>query len=258
MKKFMKAIAFVTVMCMALSTVAFAHSVPQTANADKTFKVTVTDAGTDQVALMVVEAANGNYDFSNPLYIDQQGANAGTAEFTAKIAKDVTAVDVYVGYASNSTPDNKAAYLGKVDLVQPITEVTISNVNCTWELYHDDTEGSTMEQSATGAIISFDFEAPEGASASQMGWEITYVDPETGENKTKYSDAFDISAYSLGGVIKSGTNVTLGLAFLNGSEKNELDAVTIVNIRARFLFMGDALKNGEQYVFAEDSTPNKD
>ncbi len=229
MKKFMKAIAFVTVMCMALSTVAFAHSVPQTANADKTFKVTVTDAGTDQVALMVVEAANGNYDFSNPLYIDQQGANAGTAEFTAKIAKDVTAVDVYVGYASNPTPDNKAAYLGKVDLVQPITEVTIAKVDT--EIIQS---VAGEQQIGAGVAITFDVEAPKNVSATNMIWAIRYT--EDGVEKVKYTEAFDVTEYAIGTVLKSG--VQLGLAFLNGftREGEEIASVEITDVDVIFLF----------------------
>lgn len=257
MKKFMKAIAFVTVMCMALSTVAFAAGSLGEPTADKTFTVTVTDAGTDQVALLVVEK-DADRATATPLYIDQKPADNGTAAFTAKIAKNVAAVDVYVGYATYAAEHNEAYKVGTVTLSQPVTEVTITNVNCTWELYHDDSEGSTMEQSATGAVISFNFEAPEGVSSSQMGWQITYVDPVTKENKTVYSDAFDISEYSLGSVIESGSNVTLGLAFLNGSEKNGIGSVEIVDIKARFLFVGEALEDGSQYIMAEDDTPNQD
>ena len=255
MKKFMKAIAFVTVMCMALSTVAFAaNEVPETANADKTFVVTVREAGTsDQVALMVVEAGatkEANRDFSNPLYIDQKGANSGVAEFTAKIAEDVTAVDVFVGYANNQDP--QAVYVGRVSLEQSVTKVTVTNVNVEWANYPSD------DGNATGAVLSFNFEVPVGVSSTQMGWQITYLNPED-ETKTvtKKSDVFDISAYSLGGVIQSGSNVKFGLVFLNGSEENDGEAVQIVDIQARFLFKGDALASGSQYVFAADSEPNQ-
>lgn len=255
MKKFMKAIAFVTVMCMALSTVAFAeNSVPETA-ADKTFIVTVEEAGAnEQVALMVVEAGTtveANRDFSDPLYIDQNGADeSGDTTFTAKIARDVKAVDVFVGYANNEDP--QAVYVGRVSLEQPVTEVTVSNVNVEWANYEAE------DGNATGAVLSFNFEVPVGVSSTWMGWEITYVDPEDGNKTvTKKSDAFDISAYSLGDVIVSGSNVKFGLVFLNGSEENDGEAVQIVNIRARFLFEGDALANGKQYVFATDSEPNQ-
>lgn len=227
MKKFMKAIAFVTVMCMALSTVAFAHQLPATAE-DKTFTVTVENAGSDQVALMVVEAANGNYDFSNPLYIDQMGAENGTAEFTAKIAADVDAVDVYVGYASNNS--DKAAYLGKVELVEAVTEITVIKTKIAEVLMNEEAEADY----GTAFAFQFAITAPDGVFAQQMVWAITYKTDENGGTKTVYSDAVEVDDYNLGGVL--GGSVTLGVAFSNGSSVRPIEYVDIVDVDAIFLF----------------------
>lgn len=228
MKKFMKAIAFVTVMCMALSTVAFAAgSVPETA-LDKTFQVTVTGAGNEQVALMVVAA--GAENFNTPLYIDQKPAVGGNATFTAVLTNtDVEAVDVYVGYASNQLENGKAPKIGTVKLVQPITEVTVSNVICTWNDY----KGEGMEQNATGAVLEFTVAAPEGTAATKMVWAI---DSAAFTNRTKYTEVYDMTDYGIGTIINN-SQVKLGLAFLNGSDLNDIEPVEIENIRAYFLFV---------------------
>ncbi len=251
MKKFMKAIAFVTVMCMALSTVAFAaNSVPGTAEADKTFVVTVTEAGAnDQVALMVVDAAKEDYDFSDPLYIDQKGATNGAVEFTAKIARDVDEVAVYVGYAANGA--NPAIKVGTVKLVQPITEVTIEKVD-TKILQATEYENLIgAQQVGAGVAIKLDVEAPAGVTASKMIWAIRYED-ETGAEKVKYTDSFDkINNLGIGGIVEG--SVTLGLAFLNGftREGEEINPVKITGVDVIFLFEG--ANNFRQEVFTNDA-----
>ena len=234
MKKFMKVIAFVTVMCMALSTVAFAETEsPFGEVEDKTFTVTVTGAGNDQVALMIVEAANGDYNFSNPLYIDQMGAENGTAVFTAKIAADVDAVDVYVGYASNNS--DKAAYLGKVELVEAVTEITVIKTKIAEVLKNEEAEADY----GTAFAFEFAITAPNGVSAQKMVWAITYETDENGGTKTVYSDAVDVSGYSFGAVL--GGSVTLGVAFSNGSSVRDFDYVEIEDVDAIFLFSNDAV-----------------
>lgn len=247
MKKFMKAIAFVTVMCMALSTVAFASGTLGKAT-DKTFTVTVTGAGTDQVALMIVEAAEGNYDFSNPLYIDQMGAagDEGKAEFTAKIAADVNAVDVYVGYASNTTQDNKAAYLGEVELVEAVTEVTVRKVKAEAAI-----ENNTEAESDIGEAWTIDLvvTAPEGVYATDMVWAITYADSsEPDGEKTVYSEVKQINDYSIGSVVEG--DVKLGVAFNNGSTLRGLGSVTVTTVDVIFMFSNDVEKATDEDVFS--------
>lgn len=240
MKKFMKAIAFVTVMCMALSTVAFAAgSVPETA-LDKTFQVTVTGAGNEQVALMVVAA--GATNFNTPLYIDQKASENDNVAFEAVLTNtDVEAVDVYVGYASNQLENGKAPKIGTVKLVQPITKVTVSKIDCGWT---DAIKGD--QQYGTGVWAEFDVKVPDGVTATNMIWAIRYT--ENGEAKVKYSDPVaDFADYNIGSVVKG--SVTLGFAFLNGfdeikSDDNDIDPVTITGVDAIFLF-----SNSEDEIF---------
>ncbi|MBQ8765078.1 MAG: hypothetical protein IJZ12_04070 [Clostridia bacterium] len=245
MKKFMKAIAFVTVMCMALSTVAFAAGTLGEAT-DKTFTVTVTGAGNDQVALMVVAAVEGDnnpaYNFSNPLYIDQTAAagDEGKAEFTAKIAADVDAVDVYVGYASN--PDTtKAAYLGEVALVEPVTAITVAKVDAfnTGNITENETESAESDY-GYGYACKFTITAPDGVSAQKMVWAITYKVDEN-NTRTVYSDSVNVSAFGYGSVLTGETYA--GVAFSNGSRfgNTVINPVQIVDVDAIFLFSNDAV-----------------
>lgn len=231
MKKFMKAIAFVTVMCMALSTVAFAAgSVPTTTN-DKTFKVTVTEAGTDQVALLVVEAGAGKT--GEPLYIDQQPAVDGKVEFTAKIAKDVAAVDVYVGYAGFAAEHKDAFEVGNVKLVKPITAVNIKKVGTEFA------SADGKQQIGAGAAIKFNIEAPADVYAKKMIWAIRYKD-ENDVEQVKYTDAMDVSRYGIGTLMTG--SVELGLAFLNGftvKGKEIIKEYEITDVDVIFMFSDD-------------------
>lgn len=242
MKKFMKAIVFVTVMCMALSTVAFAAgSVSTTTAPEKIFKVTVTDAGSDQVALYIVEA--GDPLTANPLYIDQMGAVDGEAEFTAVLTnKTVEAVDVYVGYATYADLKAEPLKVDTVKLVQPITEVTISKVDT------DFVTANGVQQVGAGAALTVNVKAPNGISATDMIWAIRYMDGDV--ERVKYTESFDISGLGLGTVLKG--DVQLGLAFLNGfnREGEEIASVEITDVDAIFMFTGG---HGEKYTNADDA-----
>jgi len=242
MKKFMKAIAFVTVMCLALSTVAFAAGSAELSETEKVLNITVTGAGNDQVALVVT--ASDAADFSAPLYIDQKGAVDGTASFTAVLTNaDVDAVDVYVGYATYADANAKPEKIGEdVAITNPITEVTISKV---------DTEFVTADgaqQVGAGAALELNVEAPEGVYATSMVWAIRYMDG--GVERVKYTEAFDISEYGLGTALTG--SVKLGIAFLNGFNRagEEIASVEITDVDAIFMFTGE---HGEKYTNADDA-----
>lgn len=226
MKKFMKAIAFVTVMCMALSTVAFANSVPENADADKTFVVTVTKAGSsDQVALMVVDAAKNDYDFSDPLYIDQKGATNGAVEFTAKIARDVDEVAVYVGYAANG--ENPAIKVGTVKLNAPITEVAITKTE----------SGAVIgSDGRLGMYATVNFTAiPDGYSLNAMIWAL-----ELKEGGYKYTKAIEgLEDYGYG-VLSGDTKFS---AIMDIPENLEFSG----KADAIFLFVKSGAENKEAY-----------
>ncbi|MBE7032614.1 MAG: hypothetical protein E7406_00115 [Ruminococcaceae bacterium] len=247
MKKFMKAIAFVTVMCLAFSTVAFATGANDD-NHDKIIDVTVTNAGNDQVALVIVEEGA---DLSNPLYVNQTGAVGGTATFEAVLTNvDVEAVDVYVGYATYAEAGNTAPLkVDTVELVKPITEVTIANVS-TKIVEGGEAEGlKALEQTGAGVAIIFDIVAPENVSATKMIWAIRYIGADAKEH-VKYSQIFNVSGYGIGTVLTEG--VELGLAFLNGSEVNEIKPVDITAVDVIFSF-----SDGEEVLTNEADAAKK-
>lgn len=243
MKKFMKAIAFVTVMCMALSTVAFAdnrNSAVKSTTDDKTVIVTVTTAGAnDQVALYIVEDKDGASTLDAPLFIDQKGMNEGSAVFTAKIAADVEAVKVFVGYAANT---GSAIEVGTVALVQPITEITINKLST--DLRIQTVEG--VQQVGAGVGIKLDVKAPKNVYATDMIWAIRYTDA-NGDPQVSYTDPMDVADYGIGTLLKG--EIDLGLAFLNGFNRagEEIASVEITDVDVIFLFTGgkEVLTNSE-------------
>lgn len=183
MKKFMKAIAFVTVMCMALSTVAFATNegtVAQDTTNYKQVNVTVTGAAAgEQVALLIV-GKDKPISTEIPLYIDQKPAVAqgegAAASFKAPLTvDDGTEVDVYVGYSSYS---GAAIKLGTVEITAPVTEVAITK-----------TESGAVVGSdgKLGVYATVNFTAiPDGYSLDAMIWAL-----ELKEGGYKYTKAIE-------------------------------------------------------------------
>lgn len=239
MKKFMKAIAFVTVMCMALSTVAFAATVEgmldgATAElSEKVLNITVTGAEKDeQVALMVVASTAADNDFSAPLYIDQKASAGDSVGFTAVLTNaTVDAVDIYVGYSSWAAGNTTARKIGEdVQITEGVTEITITKVAV------ESVTGVQAEADLGDAYaFSFTADGPEGVYATKMVWAISYTD-KAGNSDTRYSEAIDVSSYLIGAGM-SGT-IELGVAFSNGSSSvvRPIEAVTIDSVDAIFLF----------------------
>lgn len=229
MKKFMKAIAFVTVMCMALSTVAFAdNGAEKSETDDKTVIVTVTEAGAnEQVALYIVEESETASTADTPLFIDQMGADAnGDAAFTAKIAEEVDAVRVFVGYAANTR--DSAVDLGAVTLKEATTKITVTKVAV------ESVKGVQAEADLGDAYaFKFTATAPNGVFATNMVWAISYTDKD-GNSDTRYSESVDVSDYLIGAGMDGA--ITLGVAFSNGSVVRPIEAVTINSVDAIFLF----------------------
>jgi len=228
MKKFMKAIAFVTVMCLALSTVAFAAGTAP----EKIFNVTVTEAGNDQVALYIV--AEGGSLTDDPLYIDQKGAENGTAEFTAVLTNaTVDAVDVYVGYATYAAGNTTPLYVGTVKLEEEVTEITVTKINA---VEVERAEEGAESDYGYGFACGFNVTGvPSGCYAKQMVWAITYKVPGTETTRTVYSEAINVEEYRIGDVVDG--NIKLGIAVANGSRlRPDVEEVTIESVDAIFLF----------------------
>ncbi len=249
MKKFIKAIAFVTVMCMALSTVAFAAAegtATQDATDYKQVNVTVTGASKDeQVALLIVPKGAGTSS-ATIHYIDQKAAveTAGgdvEASFTAPLdVTDGTEVDVYVGYSSKGAAIN----LGTFTISQPTTEITITKTK----------EAEVVDVAAESDLgyacaLKFTVDAPEGVSAKQMVWAIEYTPNGAAESKMAFSDAIDVSSYGIGTIVSG--SVTLGVAFSNGSVEREIKAATINSVDAIFLFTDGTVKANDDKDFGQ-------
>ncbi len=249
MKKFMKAIAFVTVMCLAFSTVAFAAgNAVLDEDAEKVLNITVTGAGEDQVSLVVVASDAEDYDFSDPLYVDQTASVNDEASFTAVLTNaDVDAVDIYVGYSTYAATNARPEKIGNDISLKPITEVSIVKFNSGFGTNHVNAEGT---KTATGVWAELEVKAPKGVSASQVVWAIRYTDG-TSDEKVKYSDAYDVSGYGIGSAMEG--PVKFALTFLNGS------SVTITKVDAIFLFTDgeEVLTNEEDAINEHPNNNNK-
>ena len=127
MKKLLKAVALATVMCMLLSTAAFAAEFgsvvePEDKTVSKVISANVVKAGAnEQVVLLIVDekvtdlAAVTEADI---MYIDQQQADSeGNTTFENILIKDTeTVVDVYVGSAATNGPKLIAEGVGLSDV----------------------------------------------------------------------------------------------------------------------------------------------
>ena len=243
MKKFMKAVAFATVMCMLLSTVAFADAAVAEGNK---LIVNVTEAGTeDMVALYIAEAGKGIGE-AKPLYINQETANNGVASFEATISYDYESVDVYVGYAERA--EDGACFIGNFELIKPVTEATVVKTPGT-DVFVQGVKAT--EQTGAGVAATFEVVTPADVRATSMIWAIRYLEGE--KEVVKYSDPVDTEEYELGGIVTG--SVTLGYAFLNGSDHLKITPVTLTGVDAIFLFEGSV--DGEAYE-AEKATNNAD
>lgn len=218
MKNLMKAIAFATVMCMILSTAAFAattatNSVDSAEIAtDKTVTVTVTGAGANaQVALVLVAGevtTTSAISQSNIEYVDQQPADgSGDVTFGPITTKnEVEEVSVFVGYATAA-----AQYVGTVALEEEETTVSITMdvkkivSNTRTELGEDVTAEALI---GAGAAVTFTI--PEGYAAEKMIWSLTVNDP---VNPKRFSAPVEISSALQG-------DVELAVAFKNGNVNN--------------------------------------
>ena len=263
MKKFMKAIAFATVMCMLLSTVAFASGAALTDPATKTVTVTVTTAtGTEPVSVVIVEAGNAITQ-GNILYINQAPAVDGEVTFTAIVADAVSAIDVYAGSATYANANQKAEKVATaLPVVEESNEIVVAlDGTVVIEPNIEEADGynaSTMGTAATdiGALVILPVSFENVSSVSQMMWALG-IDTNDDGNADDYKYvAGDVSSLSLGSVT-DGT-VQLGLAFING-EKGADDSLNIVSASAVFLIEGAdyyAATDADKEAIEDDKVTN--
>lgn len=192
MKKFMKAIAFATVMCLALSTAAFAAV--EVDYATKTANITVEGAQAgEQVAIIVTEAGATEFTKDTILFVDQKASKT----FSAKITKaGVEAIDVYAGYATNNTGEavlvaEDVALEEEEVLELTITLANVQIVNAITEVMEDGYVVSRADEDTKAAVVKFTLNIANGTadSVAKMGWAFEVKNDETAETTTKYADA---------------------------------------------------------------------
>lgn len=235
MKKLMKAIAFATVMCMLLSTAAFASTATLTST-DYVLDVTVNAAGDEQVALLIVDTdANlASLESSQILYVGQMAAAEGVADFgeiAIDSAKGSKQVDVYAGYVSNAT-GNAMTVASNVDL-ESVKAITVA---IDGDAYINDEISGDDGKVAAAVAMTVSFENAEGFTLSDV---IFALDTNLGR---KYTDAIGVTGFEvLEGACKIAAIIN------NGTVDNK--TATISGVDAIFLFK-DA-QNNEQDVYTD-------
>lgn len=246
MKKFMKAIAFATVMCMLLSTAAFAADLTI---ADSKVTVTVVDANAEdgeQLALIATKASVASAAaITNDDILDIQQIAFADGEASAELGtKTETSVKIFYGYQSAGV--DAAQSFTAAAVVQPSDKVVITNVNILTDAeindYADGKEGfvlPTTDTDKAGAIIAtVDVQKEVGKTIAGMFWSIRH----NGANGVAYVAA-DADLFS---VLDGPTQI--GLAFSNGNESG-LAEVEVTDLHA-IVILRDAESN-ENIIYSD-------
>jgi len=217
MKKLMKAIAFATVMCMLLSTAAFA-AVEVTDYATKAVEVTVEGVQKGEQVAIIITNDGSSFTKENVLFVDQKAAGASTAVFNTAIEADVETVDVYAGFASNST-SQVVLVAEDVDLTEEIVvEITVTLadvqiVNDITEVVEDDVVISTADPDTKGAVVRFELSIANAVAGDIEGmfWVLDVKNDQTQATATKYVAADAAIVDALGSVLTGNVAITAAL-----------------------------------------------
>lgn len=207
MKKLLKAVALVTVMCMLLSTAAFANY--GTAEGDKESKIiaaNVLGAGAnEQVVLLIVNADVAVADATEAeiMYIDQKQANAsGAATFDNILIKDTEQkVDIYVGSAATNGPQ----LIGEDIDVSDVKNITLATG-----------EDAIIEATATnvegvkGYAAAITVDVPVGLEVSKMIWGFQLSD-----GRRVYSTAQNVENGNVTGAVQFAAAFKVGMTDLD-------------------------------------------
>ncbi len=249
MKKLMKAIAFATVMCMLLSTAAFAAVADGTTaslveNQEKILNVTIAGVGNgEQVSLLVVAPGTTTPDSSNIYYINQAPAASGQVTFNNINLTNVVGetVEVWAGNATyaDANPTAPIQKLADVEITRGVTDVVIEVVECD---FVDAGQSAAEDYTGAGVYATVNFTAvPEGFSLSKMVWAI-----ETADKGFVYTPAIDLEQLGYG-AIEAESGIQFAAAINNGSVKNEISTETVTSVDAIFLFVNNAGDQKEAY-----------
>lgn len=259
MKKFMKAIALATVLCLALSTAAFAAFAEPTVDASaKTLAITIDGVGnSEEVSLLILKdgAELASLADGDILFIDQKTSNASgnTVAFDVKLDANAVAnverVDIYSGNATyaGSVQPGSAAYqlLGDVSIKEAITEVVFSYEK--GDIISETTEAN--DHTAVGLWMTATFTAvPDGYAPAQMVWAI-----QTTERRV-YTDPVDISWMNEG--VAAGSAIKFGASIPNGSVKQGIETLEVTGFDAIFQFVKTGEADKEAFTNPSvDNTP---
>ncbi|MBQ3022785.1 MAG: hypothetical protein IJD91_05655 [Clostridia bacterium] len=251
MRKFMKAIAFVTVMCLVLSTVAFAAAEVTDYSAKKV-QVTVEDVAKGEQVAIIITSHDNDYDFTTDtiLFVDQKAATSDTALFEAEITDaSVTAIDIYAGYASNEGV-NAVKVGNDIPIVQEtkLTLVTAQVVDDITEVTDKAGNVSTANPGTKGSLVYLKLNATNVAAGdlTQMWWAFhvsdnSKADSDPEKNDTKYSIG-DVAGLGLGTVLTG--DVEIAAAF-------ESTGYTVKGANAIFLLKGEDVHTAEGDLLEE-------
>lgn len=246
MKKLMKAIAFATVMCMLLSTAAFAAGLDaDDVVTDYVLNVTVTTTNADEeVALLIVKSDVADLaSVTNDaiLYVDQKPSVTANDVTTATFSnvsidstKGVTTVDIYAGHASAG---GAAKVLEDISLTKPVTDLSVSidpsdfdfiaDIEAYVAASNDDNLKNAMANaeapevnnfSAVKTVVNVSCPAGNNKAITGMYWAFKLSD-----GNYKYVKVNDVSA--LGGSVLSG-DVSLAAVFINGAKAGTANEAT--------------------------------
>ena len=240
MKKFMKAIALATVLCLALSTVAFANSVDTAVKdsaKDYTVDVVVTGAISEEVALVIVDSTNGDViatsgiNDGNIVYIDQKTADASGTTFADVPIKDtVKRVSVFVGYDGIAATDN---YLGTFDIGPEIKKINI-------------VEDATIVSADDGIGLAIELQdLPDGATRMIWAMDVDLDGDGEGTAVRRYSSSVDLAGLQGGTALAA--KIARGTSTITDAHISNVGAIILV---------GD-VDTGDVYFTDEDDAANK-
>ena len=230
MKKFMKAIAFATVMCLVLSTAAFAAV---EVNNYETKNVTVTVSGVqkgEQVALVITK--NGtDITQENVLFVDQKAAAASSAEFTATLTNAGETIDVYAGYASSGS---RVLVADDFSLAAPVLEIEVTLVDVEivkdiTEVVEDGAVVSKADPDTKGALAILTINVANGTAGAitDMFWTFNLKNDTTSEAVTKYFRGDSTTVSALGSVLTGDVEIA---AAINSTGYTLEDASAILKV----------------------------
>ncbi len=244
MKKFMKAIAFATVMCMLLSVVAFADSSAEIATAGSVTVIVEGATASTPIAFVVTDTSVTEAANITSTNIKDVAQTETTAEGTASITLGtggLETVNVFYGYQNVGEKALMLSAALEVEVDETVTVTIVKNItDADIQAAVDASNGELPEtdNDKAGALIAtVNVVVGEGRVVKDMIWSIRH----SGEKGVAYVPADD-SLFS----VLNGT-VQIGLAFSNGNSTEEPVAITGLHAIVKTGVVGDTAEDAEVF-----------